>query len=787
MEAKDGQRRRALARRALHRALKIARRALIAMVASWLALVLLALAVPLPERLAQRPSPIVLYRDGTPAHAFLSADDKWRLPARWDQVDPAYLRALIAFEDRRFLRHLGVDALSLLRAAGQNLSRGRVVSGGSTIPMQLARLLEPRPRTLLSKIIEAFRALQFSLRLSKAEILDAYLCFVPYGGNLEGVETAARAFFGHGAKALSAEEIAFLLSVPQDPSRLAPGAGERLRSARDTVARRLQAAGVMSGEAAAQAMAAPVAAAARPLPREAPHAARWMLARIPGTDRLRSTLDREAQRTAETLFARARPELARRGIYNGAAVVLDRQGAVRALVGNFDFFDEKNSGQYAAFAVPRSVGSALKPFLYALAIDRGMVLPGFLVPDIPVEFGSYAPKNFDDSFSGLVRLDEALSQSLNVPFVNLLRRFGVEEFLGALSHMGAPRLAGQLGRHGLSAAIGAIELSPLEMAAMYTTLNRDGAYLEPVFVEPIPAPVPLRALSPGASYLTRQALRRRDRPDFPQRARLTGLSLRVHWKTGTSFGHRDAWAAGSLGDVTAVVWLGNLDNRGSRSLLGAETAAPLLFDLLEALAGHSPGPAADPPPNDLAEIEVCAFSGHPPGPDCPERRTALALRSNVPTEACPYHIVRDVDLATGLALSPACRAGREVERRTFVALPAGVRRYLRNEVRWAAPPPFAPGCVAASESLPPRITSPMPGQTLVLLPGLPPDRQEFPLAAEAPGGSGRLSWFVDGRYLGTFDPGERVWWTPRPGRHDIVVTAEDGLSDRCVLTVRAAE
>lgn len=774
-------------RRTLHVTLALARRLVIAGVVAYLALIALALLIPLPERLRQGPSPVVLYRDGTPAHAFLSADDKWRLPVRWQDVDPAYLRALLAFEDRRFLRHLGVDAFSLLRAAVQNLAQGRIVSGGSTIPMQLARLLEPRPRTFGAKLIEAFRALQFSLRLSPGEVLDAYLEFLPFGGNLEGLETAARAFFGHGAGALSPEEIAFLLTVPQDPSRRAPGEGERLLSARNRVAQRLRAAGALEAAALPRLLAAPVPEKALPMPREAIHAARWLLMRFSGLDVLRSSLDLSTQRLAEGLLSRVRRDMAQRGIHNAALVVLDGAGAVRALVGNFDFFDEVHGGQYAAFAVPRSVGSALKPFLYALAIDRGMILPGFMVPDIPVEYGGYAPKNFDESFSGLVRMEDALSQSLNVPFVNLLRRFGVDEFIGALAHLGAPRLAADPGRHGLSAIIGAIELTPLELAAMFAVLHQDGLFGELSFVEGGPAPQRIRVMSAGAAYLTRKALRRRDRPDFPQRARFTGLAPHVHWKTGTSYGHRDAWAAGSVGEYTAVVWLGNLDNRGSRDLLGAEVAAPLLFDVLEALDTRRERPGEEAPPEDLIEVEVCAFSGYPPGPDCPERKQTLALRRNVPTERCPFHLGLEVDRLTGLALAPACRAGREVERRVFVTLPAGVRRFLQGGLQWAAPPPFAPGCAPATESRPPHITSPASNQTLVLLPGLPPDRQEFPLAAEVAGGSGRLSWFVDGRYLGSFDPGERVWWTPSPGRHDVVVTAEDGLSDRRIIQVRVGE
>jgi len=745
---------------------------------------LLARLVPLPKRLTATDSVSVEYRDGTPLHVFLSADDKWRLPVSVADVDPEYVRALLRLEDRRFQLHVGVDPLAVLRAAAQNLASGRVVSGASTLSMQLARLASPRPRTLGAKLIEALRALQIELRLSKQEVLEAYLRLAPYGRNVEGVQAASLAYFGHRASALSEAEICTLLAVPQAPSRRFPRPrnAERLRRARDRIAERIYPPAVAER---VRSVAPPERV--RPFPRAAPHAARWLRTHQRGRARLRSTLDREAQQQAELLLGGSRQELAWSGIHNAAVVVADHRSAeVRALIGNFDFEDARHGGQIPAFVQPRSPGSLLKPYLYALAMERGLASPEHLVRDDPARWGTYAPTNFDGRWSGLVRLEDALSRSLNVPFVRLLAQVGVESFLGLLRQGGLRHLDPDPGHYGLSAAVGGVELTPLEATALFATLAQDGRYrpLRLLVGEPAVAG-PLVVFSPGAAWLTRRALARRDRPDFPTHSGGRGAGARgVHWKTGTSFGHRDAWAAGSDPTHTAVVWLGNLDGTPSSALVGADAVGPLLFDLLSGLR-PSGSHEADVRPRDLADLEVCAESGHLATSACPKRDRVWALAAAVPVVACPYHVLVDVDTESGLALTPECRRGHRYEARPFVVWPAGVRRWLSGRHRrLALAPAYAPGCVPAASTEPPRITSPPPGHSVMLLPGLPTARQEVPLEAET-AASGTVSWFVDGEYLGSVDPAERLWWRPVPGQHRIRVVDEAGQAGTRELTVRA--
>ncbi len=799
------------------------RRAGLGGVAGLAGLLILAWAVPLPERLEQPPSTVVTFDDGSPAFVFLSPDDRYRMAVQVEDlphIDADYLDALLRFEDKRFFSHPGVDGLAVVRSAVVNLRLRRVASGASTLTMQLVRLLEPRPRTLRSKAIEALRALQLEMHLSKEEVLAAYLSFLPFGRNVEGLPAASYAYFGHGPDELSLDEIAVLLAVPQRPSSRFPKAENlaALTDARDEIAdwlltegyrpraggyETLPAGMVNTSQRSAEELLAAVRQSAvprrvRPLPRHAPHAAFWLRQRAqqgrrPGDAaalHIATTLDRGLQLTAERLLERAHNPLEQQGIHNGSLVLVDHhQRRVRALVGNFDFWDAEHGGQIAGFDTPRSPGSALKPFIYAMAIDRGVALPDHLVADIPLSYGDYAPANYDGEFAGLVALEDALSHSLNIPFVRLLGQLGVERFIGTLQTAGASHLCTEPGHYGLSAAIGSVEITPLEMASLYTSLAQDGLYRPLTWLrsdaEQAPRRRPGSALfSPGSAHLTRRALARRDRPDFPERRRLAGAPAAIHWKTGTSYGHRDAWAAGSGKDYSAVVWLGNFDNQPSVDLVGAEAAGPILFDLLEAVADRSLPGVGEALPRDLKRLEVCAYSGYLPTEACQQRQWTHALRRHVPTQQCPYHVALDVDLDSGLSLNPSCRSGRRFERRSYVVWPASIRRWLAQGHRWLpSPPSLDPACRVTDERRPPTILSPPAGQVLVLMPGVPASQQEIPLAAETQGVEGEISWFVDGEFLGKSKVEDRLWWQPEPGQHEILVLDAAGQSARRQLRV----
>lgn len=736
--------------------------------------------VPLPTRLDAPGARLVLYDDGSVAHAFLAPDGRFRVSADLDEVDPRYVEALLAVEDRRFYVHPGVDPIAVTRAAIDNLRAGRVVSGASTLTMQVTRMAEPKPRTFRAKLIEVARALQLEIRLTKREILEAYLTLVPYGRNLEGIEAGALATVGHRPDALSDAEIALLLAIPQNPSHRYPSPDHTpaLRRARDRVVDRLAATGRLdlggrtTDAAISDLEGTSVPEALRPRPADVPHAAAYMAGRS-GASRIRTTLQRGVSNAVIGALQRFRRRVP--SIDNGAVVVIDHHtGAVKALIGNFDFFDERG-GQIPSFAVPRSPGSALKPVLYAMAIDRGLVLPEHRVLDVPVRYGHWTPANYDGTYAGMVVLEDALSQSLNIPFVRLLDDVGVEAFLGQLRGMGVGSLNPTPGHYGLSAIAGATEITLIELGQLYTAFATDG---HPVRVTLRPGNVDRRhprAFSAGAAWLTRRALRRRDRPDFPDRN--SGVVVRnVHWKTGTSYGNRDAVAVGSGTDHTIAVWLGNLDNRSSFQLVGSTAAGTVLFDAFDAMGEF--GPADDPQPDDLHDIEVCSLSGHRPTAACAHRLTVPAPE-RIPGGSCTLHQAYELDVASGERVVAGCREGRKVESRVAVVWPPQVRRYL-DQRHEPSLPRLAEACTPVDD-VPPRIVTPPQDVVVRLLPGLAPDEQRVALNANS--ADDVVSWFVDGRFLGRVASEDTLWWTPSPGRHTIVVQNAAGQADQRSLTV----
>jgi penicillin-binding protein 1C len=759
--------------------------------ALWLGLVIALYLVPMPKRELSW-SVSVDYRDGEPAFVFLSEDEKWRLPVELDKVDPKFVEALVALEDKRFWSHAGVDPIAILRATWSDVSQMRRVSGGSTLSMQLARLLEPRKRTIPNKVVDMFRALQLDARMSKEQILAHYLSRTPYGRNIEGIDSAARTYFGHSAQHLSPLEIATLLAVPQGPARFAPSKAnaERLRTRRDTILKKLIAAGVFSPDDATAALAEAEDVAPplklRPLPRQASHVANWLRARSPGELHIATTLDKGTQALVEKVVALHAEDLRRRHIYNGSVVVVDhRTREIVAIVGNIDATDVKHGGQIGMFARPRSPGSTLKPMLYAVAIDRGLALPEYRVADVPMDFGAYRPHNFDGDYLGLVTLRESLEKSLNVPFVKLLAEVGTETFVGELSRMGVAHARAKPGELGLSLIAGGMETTPLELAAMYAALAENGQYRPLVLRADTARGTPSTIFGPAAAHLTREALASRDRPDFPKRRDLHGVPSEIHWKTGTSFGYRDAWSVGSGPRYTAVVWTGNVDNTPSHELVGSEAAGPILFDVLEAVAERTHSTMAAAPPADLIEVEVCSYSGHLAGEACPHKVKAKAPMHSVPTSPCPYHQMLDVDRETKQAVLPACRLdGHEYDRRSFTVLPSEVTSWLRERNR-AIPdaPDFADGCVAQTSA--PSISLPTEGQVVLLIPGVPTSNQQVPFQVST--SSASVSWFVDGELVGSVAGSERYFWEPTIGTHQIVVADASGRKARRKLVVKLGQ
>lgn len=752
-----------------------------------MSILLAAWIIPLPARLSSCPSSTVTFNDGIPAHVNLSCDDKWRLNARFDLIDKRYTASLVRFEDKRFWWHFGFDPFSLMRATFQNIRSGKVVSGASTLTMQLVRVLEPRPRTFSSKLVEILRAIQFEIRFSKRRIIEMYLEFAPYGKNIEGVTTASLAYFGHLPNHLSATEIAILLAVPQSPSDRypTPRNKERLTSVSRNISSRLRDWEFQDNESF-QFNAAMIPEKLIDFPRRIPHVVASLSDNLRDSPRIVSSIDLGIQNLAETILAGYRKKLSLQKINNASVLIVEHAtGQVRAAIGNFDFWDDKNGGQIVGFKVRRSPGSTLKPVLYAMALDRGLALPETLVPDVPLEFVGFSPKNYDGFYSGLVTFERALSHSLNIPFVHMLSLIGVEDFLAVLRKLGFRSFSSDPHRYGLSSAVGGIEVTAEELAGLYSSFARGGAWMPLQWVDMKQySSTSTPALSSGAVWMLKKGLSLRDRPDFPFRREINDKSAGIHWKTGTSFGFRDAWAAGFESKYTAVVWLGNFDHSPSAELVGSNSAAPILFDLLEGLGGFEAFVSKGSRPADVIEQRVCSFSGLPANAHCEHTQMSLGLAQKTDMPVCPFHIKVDVDLETGAALTPACRIDRNYESRVFLKMPRDVQRWLSDTGQiFPKLPELADFCENVSSHAPPEILSPEPDRTILLIRGMSPDVQRIALEAGLQASAAKASWFVNGEYLGTVSGHTRLWWTPSLGEHEFTLTDERGQSARRTVKV----
>jgi penicillin-binding protein 1C len=546
-----------------------------------LALFTLDVALPPPLDRAHVVSPVVLDKDGAWLRAFTTSEGKWRLAARLDEVDPEFKRRLIAVEDKRFWFHPGVDPLALARATMTWVRSGRVTSGGSTITMQLARLIEPRPRTVPSKLIEIVRALQIERRLSKRQILSAYLTIAPYGGNLEGVRAASRGYFRRDPQGLSDADMALLIALPQAPEARRPDRRPAAaKAARDRVLRKFVALGLMTPRLAAEARAAPVPTRT-PFPVVADRVADRLVQRDRSARVIRTTLDAGLQRSLELMTAE---ELKLQDDETSAAIiVVEVEGRkVRASVSGAE---RNRAGAFLDMTrAVRSPGSSLKPFIYGLALDDGITAPETLIEDAPRRFGGYLPENFDRRFHGEVRMFEALQHSLNMPAVATLQKVGASRFEAALASAGArPRFPRRrLEEPGLALALGGVGLTLEEVMTLYAMLG-DGGVARPLVYTDGPQWRVSRFMKPDSAGKILSILARSPMPEGRAPSALIEGSTSVAFKTGTSYGFRDAWAFGVGGGYAVGVWMGRPDGAPRPGATGRAESLPLLFSVFDRL------------------------------------------------------------------------------------------------------------------------------------------------------------------------------------------------------------
>ena len=709
--------------------------------------------LPLPRDDLAR---VVLAEDGTPLWRFADAEGVWRYPVGADEVSPLYLQALLTYEDRWFYRHPGVNPLALGRAAWQNLSGGRVLSGGSTLSMQVARLLDPHARTLPGKLRQLWRTLQLEWHLSKDQILELYLNRAPFGGTLQGVAAASWAYLGKSPKHLTPAEAALLAVLPQAPSRLRPDRHpQRATAARDKVLQRLDDYQVWPHQQIVEAMEEPLLLAPRQEPALAPLLAR-RLNRADSPPLIRTTLDASLQRRLEDLLTGWRARLPERT--SAAILVVESQTmAVRAYLGSVDLNDERRFGHVDMISAWRSPGSTLKPFLYGLAMDDGLIHSESLLQDVPRRYGDYRPGNFSMGFSGPVAASSALSLSLNLPAVQLLEAYGPKRFAAQLRAAGVPLSLPALAEPNLSLILGGGGSRLEDLVAGYSAFARNGMSAG-LRLQPDAPLVERRLLSPGAAWIVRRILSGQARPDRDPHAELVQRPT-LAWKTGTSYGFRDAWSIGVGPRYLIGVWIGRPDGTPVPGQFGLASAAPLMLQVHDVLSNRdaqrgiaTPVPAV---PATVGVAAICWPLGQPlarSDPNCRRQRFAWTLDGTTPPTLLAKDQPLDVGLLErvwvndqGLRVDAACPGARA---RDIALWPAPLEPWLsRAERREARLPAIDTAC-------PPPVLATAPPLSIVgvrqgdQLRRPVTSRDVLQVDVSALGGDGQRWWFLNGAPLG---------------------------------------
>ncbi|SEQ04500.1 penicillin-binding protein 1C [Neolewinella agarilytica] len=738
----------------------------------------------------------LLSAEGELLSARIAADGQWRMPAA-DSVSSRLKAAVLVYEDRRFRQHWGVSLSGIGRAIRDNWQAGAVVSGGSTITMQVARMARGnKSRTLGQKVMEALWATRMEWRYDKDEILAFWLANAPFGGNVVGAEAAARRYYGRSPEELSWAEAATLAVLPNSPALIHPGrARDALRDKRDRLLDQLAAAGHCSSEEVGLARLEPLPERPHPLPREAGH----LLERLrsdKGAGRYRSSLNAALQRRVAGMVREHHLALAGNGIHNAAAMVTEvSSGRVVAYVGNVPDLAPAFAPDVDVITSPRSPGSLLKPMLYALAQEEGRISSKQLLPDVPTSFGDFRPANFYRDYDGAVPADEALARSLNIPFVYLLQDYGTERFHAALREYGFKQLLRGPDHYGLSLVLGGGEITMEEINAWFLGMARQQRYFyerqgwyaeadfQPATLLDAESRDPLAdlnqvagAVGAGAGFKTLEALTALNRPDETGASHRFSSHQKVAWKTGTSFGFRDAWAVGCTPAYVVSVWTGNADGEGRAGLVGVRAAAPLLFRILRALeqdGGEAPR-WFEAPYDDMTEATVCQTSGYLAGPDCPttaEWQAANAERASV----CRFHQRIFTTPEGDYRVNQDCAPGQLVTGRQFQLPSRQAYFYRRRHPEYRSLIPWHPDCANAADA-----GSPMqfiyPHGNGAISAGKNWHGEIEPVFFELSHQKeeSTVHWHIDGEFMGSTTRFHSLAVEITEGRHTITVVDEDG-------------
>jgi penicillin-binding protein 1C len=754
--------------------------------------------------------------------ARIANDGQWRFPP-CDTVPEKFRRSIIAFEDRHFYRHPGINPLSIARAFKQNIQARRIVSGGSTLTMQTIRLSRGERRTIGEKLLEAVLATRLECRYSKSEILAIYASHAPFGGNVVGLDAAAWRYFGHPPDQLSWAEAATLAVLPNMPSMIHPAKNRRaLLEKRNRLLLYLYENGNMDATDYDLAISEHLPSEPLPLPQTAPHLVAWFYQRDGGRH-IRSSVDKNIQMQVEAILERWHSTFVRSDIRNMAAMVIDvHTNETLAYCGNVRFDDHKSSNQVDIIRAPRSTGSILKPFLYYITLQDGLILPNTLLPDVPLNINGFVPQNFNMQYDGAVPASRMISRSLNIPSVYLLREYSVPKFYDFLKRAGLTTLTQPPSHYGLSLILGGAEATLWDVSFMYSDMARSLQNMPRIQGSVVPLRCPSTAsglsgaalstkspggeearlsadrslpgsrlpvgkteilptvFSPGGVWQVFDAIKEVNRPEEIDWRHIPSMQ-RIAWKTGTSYGFRDAWAVGVTGRYVVGVWVGNANGESKPELTGGRTAAPVMFDIFNMLA---PSPWFNRPEGEYVEALVCRQSGRLKSRFCDEADTLLILPNGLRTTACPYHTPVNLSLDGRYRLYENCiEAGQQAIRQNrFVLPPVWEWYYKHHHPEYTTLPPFMPGC--GEGALSPMAFIYPHGNARVYLPEqLDGSKGEITFELAHSNSHATVFWHLDSDYLGFTRDFHKYTFRPSHGKHRVTVVDNEGNTLSAGITV----
>lgn len=741
-------------------------------------------------------STVVEARDGSLLGARIADDGQWRFPPA-STVPDKFEKALLTFEDRHFYFHPGINPVSLVKALRDNIKAGRIVRGGSTITMQVARLSRgSRQRTYGEKIIEMLQALKLEIFRSKSYILKMYVANAPFGGNSVGLDAAAWRYLGKSPGDITWAEASALAILPNAPSLVYPGRNQEiLLKRRNELLGKLLERRFIDSLTYTLSLDEPLPGIPKQLPSLAPHITDQFYIQNRG-ERVRTTIDQALQEMTVDIVNAHQKELAGNFIYNCAALIIDvPSGDVLAYAGNSTNDGmTSHGGNVDIIRSLRSTGSILKPLLYAGLQGSGEILPNTLVADIPTRFPGFTPENFDKSYSGAIPAGEALSQSLNIPAVGMLRRYSVERFLELLKKTGFTTFNMDADHYGLSIILGGGETSLWELGGVYASLSRvlgrynseksyiAGDYHPPVITQKASseedgAEEGNPPLSAASIWLTYEALRKVNRPETEAGWQYFASAPELAWKTGTSFGFRDAWAVGTTPDYVIAVWAGNADGEGRPGLTGITAAAPILFDLAGIMKKTE---WFEPPYDEMTTVKVCRNSGYRAGPDCPVTDEVMACLNGLRSAACPYHRIIHLNRTETLQVTAGCVAQSEIINKPWFILPPAMEYFYRQKHPEYDPvPPVMKGCGPDKNQAVMEFIYPTPGIKIYIPRDQAGNRTRVVAEAVHRERSKKIFWHLDERYLGTTRHIHQAEIFAEPGEHMLTLVDEDGNSISC--------